>query len=291
MTHAVQDSQQPGGLYVVATPIGNLGDMSPRAVEVLRRVDRIAAEDTRHSRKLLQHFAIQTPLLAVHEHNEREVAPQLVEQLCAGGSLALICDAGTPLISDPGYKLVRLAREAGVRVIPVPGPSALVCALCASGLATDRFVFEGFLPARGAARRARLTELRHEPRTLVFYESNHRIVDCLQDLAGVFGGGRRAVLARELTKQFETLRDGTLDELAQWVADDSNQQKGEIVMLVAGRAAPAKYEVNAEAEQVLTVLLEELPVKLAAKLAARVTGLNKRDLYDRALQLKAPRDD
>lgn len=290
MTHSVQDSQQPGGLYVVATPIGNLGDMSPRAVEVLRRVDRIAAEDTRHSRKLLQHFAIQTPLFAVHEHNEREVAPQLVEQLCAGGSLALISDAGTPLISDPGYKLVRLAREAGVRVIPVPGPSALVCALCASGLATDRFVFEGFLPARGAARRARLTELQHEPRTLVFYESNHRIVDCLQDLVGVFGGGRRAVLARELTKQFETLRDGTLDELAQWVAADSNQQKGEIVTLVAGRAAPAKYEVNAEAERLLTVLLEELPVKLAAKLAARVTGLNKRDLYDRALQLKAPRD-
>lgn len=286
MTHSVQDSQQPGGLYVVATPIGNLGDMSPRAVEVLRGVDRIAAEDTRHSRKLLQHFAIQTPLLGLHEHNEREVAPQLVEQLCAGGSLALISDAGTPLISDPGYQLVRLARAAGVRVIPVPGPSALVCALCASGLATDRFVFEGFLPARGAARRARLTELQHEPRTLVFYESNHRIVDCLQDLAGVFGGGRRAVLARELTKQFETLRDGTLDELAQWVAADSNQQKGEIVMLVAGRAAPAKYEVNAEAERLLTVLLEELPVKLAAKLSARATGLNKRDLYARALQLK-----
>jgi len=289
MTDSVQDPQQRGSLYVVATPIGNLGDLSPRAVEVLRGVDRIAAEDTRHSRKLLQHFAIQTPLVAVHEHNEREVAPRLVEQLCAGRSLALISDAGTPLISDPGFNLVRLAREAGVRVIPIPGPSALVCALSASGLPTDRFVFEGFLPARRAARRNRLAELQRDTRTLVLYESSHRIAECLQDLAELFGDARRAVLARELTKQFETIRDGTLGELVQWVAADSNQQKGEIVLLVAGQAQPEKYQVTAEAEQLLAILLEELPVKLAAKLAARITGLNKRDLYDRALQLKAPR--
>jgi 16S rRNA (cytidine1402-2'-O)-methyltransferase len=289
MTDSQQDSPQPGSLYVVATPIGNLGDLSPRAVEVLRSVQRIAAEDTRHSRKLLQHFAIQTPLVAVHEHNERELAPRLVEQLRAGASLALISDAGTPLISDPGFNLVRLAREAGVRVIPVPGPSALVCALSASGLATDRFVFEGFLPAKRVARRARLAELHHDSRTLILYESSHRIVECLQDLAEVFGGGRHAVLARELTKQFETIRDASLEELAQWVATDRNQQKGEIVLLVAGCPQPEKYQVSAEAEQLLAILLDELPVKLAAKLAARITGLNKRDLYDRALQLKTPR--
>jgi 16S rRNA (cytidine1402-2'-O)-methyltransferase len=289
MTDSQQEAAPPGSLYVVATPIGNLGDLAPRAVEVLRSVERIAAEDTRHSRKLLQHFAIQTPLIAVHEHNEREIAPRLIEQLRAGGSLALISDAGTPLISDPGFNLVRLAREAGVRVIPVPGPSALVCALSASGLATDRFVFEGFLPARRAARRARLAELSHDSRTLVMYESSHRIVECLRDLAEVFGGGRHAVLARELTKQFETIRGASLDELAQWVAADHNQQKGEIVLLVAGCPQPEKYQVTAEAEQLLAILLEELPVKLAAKLAARITGLNKRDLYDRALQLKGMR--
>jgi 16S rRNA (cytidine1402-2'-O)-methyltransferase len=290
MTDSQQQAAPPGSLYVVATPIGNLGDLSPRAVEVLRSVERIAAEDTRHSRKLLQHFAIQTPLVAVHEHNERELAPRLVERLLAGGSLALISDAGTPLISDPGFNLVRLAREAGVRVIPVPGPSALVCALSASGLATDRFVFEGFLPARRAARRARLGELCHDSRTLVMYESSHRIGDCLRDLAEVFGSERHAVLARELTKQFETIRGASLEELRQWVGADSNQQKGEIVLLVAGRSQPDKNQVTAEAEQLLAILLEELPVKLAAKLAARITGLNKRDLYDRALQLKAPRD-
>ena len=290
MTDSQQEAAPPGSLYVVATPIGNLGDLAPRAVEVLRSVERIAAEDTRHSRKLLQHFAIQTPLVAVHEHNEREIAPRLVEQLRAGGSLALISDAGTPLISDPGFNLVRLAREAGVRVIPVPGPSALVCALSASGLATDRFVFEGFLPARRAARRARLAELCHDSRTLVMYESSHRIVDCLRDLAEVFGGERHAVLARELTKQFETIRGASLEELAQWVSVDSNQQKGEIVLLVAGRSQPEKHQVSAEAEQLLAILLEELPVKLAAKLTARITGLNKRDLYDRALQLKTQRN-
>ena len=290
MTDSQQEAAPPGSLYVVATPIGNLGDLAPRAVEVLRSVERIAAEDTRHSRKLLQHFAIQTPLVAVHEHNEREIAPRLVEQLRAGGSLALISDAGTPLISDPGFNLVRLAREAGVRVIPVPGPSALVCALSASGLATDRFVFEGFLPARRAARRARLGELCHDSRTLVMYESSHRIGDCLRDLAEVFGSERHAVLARELTKQFETIRGASLEELRQWVGADSNQQKGEIVLLVAGRSQPEKHQVSAEAEQLLAILLEELPVKLAAKLTARIAGLNKRDLYDRALQLKAARE-
>lgn len=290
MTDSQQEAVAPGSLYVVATPIGNLGDLSPRAVGVLRSVERIAAEDTRHSRKLLQHFAIQTPLIAVHEHNEREMAPRLIEQLRAGGSLALISDAGTPLISDPGFNLVRLAREAGVRVIPVPGPSALVCALSASGLATDRFVFEGFLPAKRVARRARLAALCHDNRTLVIYESSHRVVECLRDLAEVFGGERHAVLARELTKQFETIHGASLGELIRWVGTDSNQQKGEFVLLVAGCSQPERNQVTAEAEQLLAILLEELPVKLAAKLAARITGLNKRDLYNRALQMKTPPD-
>jgi 16S rRNA (cytidine1402-2'-O)-methyltransferase len=278
-----------GCLYVVATPIGNLGDLSPRAVEVLRCVDRIAAEDTRHSRRLLQHFSITTPLLALHEHNERELAPKLVDQLRAGRSMALISDAGTPLISDPGFNLVRLAREATLQVVPVPGPSAVICALSASGLPTDRFVFEGFLPARRAARRARLAELDADTRTLVLYESSHRIVDSLRDLGEIFGPERRAVLARELTKQFETIIDASLESLARQVAEDPDQQRGEMVILVAGRSARQAPGVSEEAERLLVILLEELPVTQAAKLAARITGSNRRALYQRALQIKADR--
>jgi len=275
-----------GTLYVVATPIGNLGDISARAIEILKQVDRIAAEDTRHSRRLMQHFAIQTPMLALHEHNERNLAPTLVEQLQAGQSIALVSDAGTPLISDPGFNLVRLAREAGVRVVPIPGPSALVCALSAAGLATDRFVFEGFLPAKSAARRNRLEQLAREPRTLVFYESSHRIAECLADMADVFGRERRAVLARELTKQFETIRQDQLGTLQHWVETDSNQQKGEMVVLVEGWSQPQDDTLDAEAEHILQVLMEELPIKTAAKLAARLTGLNKRELYERGVALK-----
>jgi 16S rRNA (cytidine1402-2'-O)-methyltransferase len=275
-----------GTLYVVATPIGHLGDISARAIEVLKQVDLIAAEDTRHSGRLLQHFAIQTPMLSLHEHNERNVAPGLIEQLQAGRSIALISDAGTPLISDPGFNLVRLARESGVRVVPIPGPSALICALSAAGLATDRFVFEGFLPSKSTARRNRLEQLAREPRTLVFYESSHRIFDCLADMAAVFGAARRAVLARELTKQFETIHQDELGALQQWVEADSNQQKGEIVVLVEGWSQSDDDALNTEAERVLQILMEELPVKTAAKLAARLTGLNKRDLYERGVALK-----
>lgn len=286
MTESIQIAAGSGTLYVVATPIGNLADISARAIAVLGQVDRIVAEDTRHSRKLMQHYAITTPLSALHEHNEREIAPQLVAQLSGGVSLAIISDAGTPLISDPGFNLVRLAREAGVPVVPVPGPSALVCALSVSGLPTDRFVFEGFLPAKSAARRSRIQELQAEPRTLIFYESSHRIVDCLRDMRDGFGATRRAVLARELTKQFETIRNAALDELLPWVENDPNQQKGEMVLLVAGEEQPEAGAVTVEAQQILAVLLEELPIKQAAKLAARITGLNKRALYERALQLK-----
>jgi len=276
-----------GALYVVATPIGNLLDMSQRAVEVLNTVDRIAAEDTRRTGRLLQHFAIQTPMVALHEHNERELAPGLVKQIGEGQTLALVSDAGTPLISDPGYRMVRLAREAGLNIIPVPGPSALIAALSASGLPTDHFVFEGFLPSRQTARKARLEALRSEPRTLVFYEASHRIVDCLKDMLVVYGVERRAVLARELTKQFETIRDGTLQELVRWISDDPNQQKGEFVVVVEGEQASEAHAVDAEAERVLNLLLDELPIKTAAKLAARITGVNKRALYDRALRIKA----
>ncbi len=283
-----EPDQSTGGgtLFVVATPIGHLGDISARAIEVLKQVDRIAAEDTRHSGRLMQHFAISTPMLALHEHNERKVAPALVGQLQAGQSIALISDAGTPLISDPGFNLVRLARQSDVRVVPIPGPSALVCALSAAGLATDRFVFEGFLPAKSVARRARLEQLVREPRTLVFYESSHRIVDCLGDMAEVFGDSRRAVLARELTKQFETIHQDELGTLQRWVKADSNQQKGEIVLLVEGWSQPDNDTLNAEAERVLQILMDELPVKTAAKLASRLTGLNKRELYERGVALK-----
>ncbi len=286
MSGPEQSAGSGGTLYVVATPIGHLGDISARAIEVLKQVDRIAVEDTRHSGRLLQHFAISTPMVAVHEHNERTIAPSLIESIQAGQSIALISDAGTPLISDPGFNLVRLARESGVRVVPIPGPSALVCALSAAGLATDRFVFEGFLSSKSAARRARLEQLAREPRTLVFYESSHRIVDCLGDMTGVFGDSRRAVLARELTKQFETIRQDELGALRSWVEADSYQQKGEIVVLVEGWSQPDDDSLNEEAERVLQVLMEELPVKTAAKLAARLTGLNKRALYERGVALK-----
>lgn len=275
-----------GVLYVVATPIGNLADMSQRAIDVLNAVDRIAAEDTRRSARLLQHYAIRTPMFALHEHNERELSPRLLEQLEQGQTLALISDAGTPLISDPGYRLVNLARAAGVQVVPVPGPSALIAALSVSGLPTDHFVFEGFLPSKQLARKARLEALRAEPRTLVFYEASHRVLDCLKDMQVAFGVERYAVLARELTKQFETVRGDSLQNLLRWVNDDPNQQKGEFVILVEGRQAAEGHAIDAEAERILTLLLEELPIKTAAKLAARITGLNKRALYDRALRMK-----
>jgi len=276
---------EAGTLYVVATPIGNLGDMTPRAVAVLQEVDVIAAEDTRHSGRLLAHFDIGTPSVALHEHNERSQAPRLVERLAAGESLALISDAGTPLLSDPGYHLVRLARERGIRVVPVPGASALMAALSVSGLPTDRFVFEGFLPAKQGPRRRRLQALAGEVRTLVFYEAPHRVLDTLQDMVAVMGAPRRAVLARELTKTFETVRDAPLGELAAWVREDADQQKGEIVLLLAGAPAGGEGSDEAEARRILGVLLDELPLSQASALAARLTGLKKKQLYQLGLSL------
>ena len=227
-----------GSLYVVATPIGNLDDISARALKVLRDVSLIAAEDTRHSLRLMQHFGISTPLGACHEHNERDEGSRFIQRLLAGEDVALISDAGTPLISDPGYHLVRQARAAGIPVVPVPGACALIAALSAAGLPSDRFIFEGFLPAKAVGRRTRLERLKEEPRTLIFYEAPHRILECLQDMELVFGPDRPALLARELTKTFETLKGLPLAELREFVESDSNQQRGECVVLVAGWTAP-----------------------------------------------------
>lgn len=279
---------QPGSLYVVATPIGNLDDISARALRILREVALIAAEDTRHSARLLQHFGIQTPLAACHEHNERDQGGRFLARLQAGEDVALISDAGTPLISDPGYHLVRQARAAGIAVVPVPGACALIAALSAAGLPSDRFIFEGFLPAKAAGRRARLEQVREEPRTLIFYEAPHRILECLQDMREVFGDDRPALLARELTKTFETLQGLPLAELCEWVAADSNQQRGECVVLVAGWQAPEGEDaVSAEALRVLDLLMAEMPLKRAAALAAEITGVRKNLLYQVALERKA----
>jgi 16S rRNA (cytidine1402-2'-O)-methyltransferase len=270
---------KPGKLWVVATPIGNLADLSPRARAILGQVDLIAAEDTRHSATLLQHCGIATHCVALHEHNEREISGQLVERLRAGAQIALISDAGTPLISDPGFRLVRAARSAGFAVSPVPGACAAIAALSAAGLPSDRFVFEGFLPPKAAARRAHLRTLRSETRTLIFYESSHRIVETIEDLVAEFGGTRLAVIARELTKMFETVLDGTLAELALRVAEDANQQRGEFVVLVAGADADAQAQRLAEGRRVFALLRVELPPGKAAKLAAEISGAARNALY------------
>lgn len=276
-----------GTLYVVATPIGNLEDMTPRAIRILSEVDLIAAEDTRHSGKLLKHFGIEAKTEALHEHNERSQVPRLIDILQAGKSIAFITDAGTPLVSDPGFHLVRSARQAGLTVIPVPGACAAIAALSAAGLPSDRFVFEGFPPAKSAARRAVFEKLCEEARTLIFYESPHRILESLQEMTEIFGPGREAVLARELTKQFETVRSGTLTELSEWVNHDPHQQLGEFVILIHGVPRAEREAVDEDAERVLRILLEELPVSQAVALAAKITGLKKNKLYDYALSLKA----
>ena len=281
--------QNTGVLYVVATPIGNLQDISARALEVLRTVPLIAAEDTRHSKKLLAHYGIGTRLLAVHEHNERDITGSLLRHLANGEDVALVSDAGTPLISDPGFYLVRAAREANMRVVPVPGASALVTALSVAGLPSDRFLFEGFLPSRQAARRQRLQALAAVTVTLVVYESSHRICASLRDMVECFGGDREATVARELTKTFETLLHGTLDELLQRVEADTNQQKGEFVVLVHGAAPRERSAVDADSLRMLEVLMAELPLKQAAGLAAKISGLSKNVLYEEGLKIKEVR--
>lgn len=283
-------TERAGILYVVATPIGNLQDISARALEVLGTVALIAAEDTRHSRKLLTHYGIATPLTALHEHNERAVTEKLLTTLRAGKDIALVSDAGTPLISDPGFHLLREVRKARIRTIPVPGASACITALSVAGLPTDRFVFEGFLPSRPVGRRQRLQTLRDEPRTLVFYEASHRICACLADMAQCLGGDREATVARELTKTFETVEQGTLAELDAWVRADANRQKGEFVVLVHGAPPPGDTGVNPASAAILDILLAELPLKQAAVLAAKITGQSRNRLYEHGLTLKKRRE-
>jgi 16S rRNA (cytidine1402-2'-O)-methyltransferase len=278
-----ESAVSPHTLYVVATPIGNLGDMTTRARAVLDGVDLIAAEDTRHTRQLLQAFGLQTPTISLHEHNEAQKAQALVQELAAGKSIALVSDAGTPLISDPGFSVVAAAREAGFAVVAIPGACAAIAALSVAGLPTDRFVFEGFLPAKGAARRERLRWLASEPRTLVFYEAPHRIAEVLVDLAAEFGSERAAVVSREITKRFETHYADTLSALAKRAGEDADMQRGELVIVVKGSAAQAA--TNVDAERLLRALLEELAPAQAAKIAARMTGEKRGELYDRALQI------
>ncbi|MCF6235798.1 MAG: 16S rRNA (cytidine(1402)-2'-O)-methyltransferase [Gammaproteobacteria bacterium] len=273
-------------LYVVSTPIGNLDDMTPRAVQVLSDVDLIAAEDTRHSGRLLQHFSISTRTMALHDHNERQVCGRLVERLQSGESIALISDAGTPLVNDPGYHLVHAAHQNKIKVVPVVGACAAIAALSVSGLASDRFAYEGFLPAKAGTRVHRLESLKDEARTLIFYEAPHRIIASLESLVLVLGHERIATLARELTKRFETVKQAPLGELLEWVRTDPNQQKGEIVLVVQGAPSRDSDEgIDSETQRILTLLLEELPTRQAAALAAKITGLKKNTLYKEALQI------
>ena len=286
--HGAQSSEGAGKLYVVATPIGNLGDISARALTVLAQADLVAAEDTRTTGHLLAHHGITAKLIALHEHNEMQRAAELIARIKAGKTIALVSDAGTPGISDPGALLVARAREAGITVCPVPGANAAVTALSVAGLPAPHFLFYGFLPAKSAARRAELEALRELSYTLVFYEAPHRVTECVAALAEVLGAAREIVIARELTKLFETIHRCPLGEAGAWLAADANRQRGEFVLIVSGAEAPLQEGLPAEAERVLTLLLAELPLKQSAALAAAITGARKNELYARALALRGP---
>ncbi len=281
------NNQDSGTLYVVATPIGNLGDMSQRAIEVLKQVDVIAAEDTRHSGRLLQHFVISTSAIAVHEHNETKVSADLVKRLEQGESIALISDAGTPLVSDPGYHLIRMAGDAGITVTPIPGACAAITALSASGMPSDHFSFEGFLPSKSAARKAILEKRVNETGTLIFYESPHRILDTLKDMTDIFGAERESVMARELTKKFETIKRAPLAELLSFVKADNDQQKGEFVILIHGaEKEPDTSADTQELQRVLKILLNRVSLKEAVAIAVEITSLKKNQVYEQAVMLK-----
>ena len=271
-------------LSIVATPIGNLGDITLRALDTLRTADVIACEDTRHARRLLDHHDIRSQLLALHEHNEQQAAAKLLALLADGKSVALISDAGTPAISDPGARAVAAVRQAGYRVTPLPGPNAAIAALSAAGLDDAQFHFVGFLPAKSGARRTALESLKSLPATLVFYEAPHRIEETLADLAALLGPAREIVIARELTKLFEQIERLPLADAPAWLAADENHRRGEFVLLVA--APPPATGLDAGTERILALLLAELPVKQAAKLAAAITGQSKNALYERALEIK-----
>lgn len=274
----------PGTLYVVATPIGNLADLTPRAREVLASVALIAAEDTRHTRQLLQTCGIGTALTSLHEHNEAQKSAELVARLAQGESIALVSDAGTPLVSDPGFDLVAAARRAGIAVIAIPGACAAIAALSVAGLPTDRFVFEGFLPAKSAARGERLDQLAREQRTMVFYEAPHRLTEVLRDMARILGADRNASISRELTKRFETTYSGTLAQLSEAAEHDSDMSRGEIVIVVSGASATSSA-LELDGDALLRALLEELSPSQAAKVAAHITGRKRSDLYNAALKM------
>ncbi|MEJ2620019.1 MAG: 16S rRNA (cytidine(1402)-2'-O)-methyltransferase [Candidatus Thiodiazotropha sp.] len=274
-----------GVLYVVATPIGNLDDLTPRAVETLKQVDFIAAEDTRHTRPLLRHYAIDTPMRSLHQFNERAKMETLLAELNGGASIALVSDAGTPLISDPGFPLVRGYAAAGGRIVPIPGASAVACALSAAGLPTDRFLFAGFPPRSHSQRLKWLQELAAERSTLIFYEASHRVVESLQDMTTVFGSEREAVIAREMTKTYETFLRGNLEFLLQTLQQQEDQRKGEFVILIDGATVVSQSRVEVDVEQMLVTLLAELPLKQAVSLAAIITGIKKNKLYNQALDL------
>jgi len=280
-------SIERGTLYVVATPIGNRGDISERARTVLAQATLVLAEDTRRTRPLLRELGISTPLAALHDHNERSRVEALITRLLDGDTLALVSDAGTPLISDPGYLLVRAARDHGVPVRPIPGPCAAIAALSVAGIPADRFAFEGFLPPKAVSRRKVLATLQHETRTLVFYEAVHRIRETLDDLSDIFGPTRRASLARELTKLHETVRDGSLSELAAWARDDKDVLRGEIVLVVEGGVATAAATMDARA--LVIELANELPAGKAAAVAAKVTGEPRKQLYQWLLDHEEPK--
>ena len=269
-----------GILYIVATPIGNLQDITHRALDTFAQVDLIAAEDTRHSGLLLSHYGIKKPFFALHDHNEQEKAHILVEKLKQGSHIALISDAGTPLISDPGFHLVRQCREAGIRVVPLPGACAAITALCASGIASDRFCFEGFLPAKSKARKDKLENIAEEDRTLIFYESTHRILDTLEDMQSVLGDDRYIVLAREITKTWETITGNTIKNLREWLLEDPNRTKGEMVLIVEGKPkSDNNDEISPQAVKALELIAEELPLKKAAAIVAELYGYKKNALY------------
>ncbi|KRP19678.1 MAG: 16S rRNA (cytidine(1402)-2'-O)-methyltransferase [Porticoccaceae bacterium] len=279
------NSNQSGTLYIVATPIGNLGDMVPRAIETLQSVSAIACEDTRHSKKLLDHFRIDKPLVAYHDHSDKTSSYKILKRLASGQDIALISDAGTPLISDPGYRLVLAAREQGFAVVPIPGACAAIAALSVAGLPTDKFRFIGFLPAKSSQRIKSFEQLKGVDETMVFYEAPHRILECLKDAIAVFGGAHIGFIAREITKTFETYLYGTLAELLVKVETDSNQQRGEIV-LVLGASEITTTATSVDDERLLRLLLTELPAAKAAALAAKITGGDKKQFYQMALAQK-----
>ncbi|NND00785.1 MAG: 16S rRNA (cytidine(1402)-2'-O)-methyltransferase [Gammaproteobacteria bacterium] len=287
MNQISKTASQPGTLFVVATPIGNLGDISHRALEILSRVKLVLAEDTRHSKRLLYHYGISTKLRSCHEHNETSLVAWVKAQLQDGHDLALICDAGTPLISDPGFVLIRELRAQHCNIAAVPGASSIIAALSVAGMPTDSFVFDGFLPARASARRTRLMRYRTEPRTIVILESSHRIIACIQDIVDVLGGERKIVIARELTKKFETVSDGQALEILGLLQQDADQTRGEFVLLMEGAREVSSDQLEVSA--VLRVLMAELPLKQASGLAAKLTGKRKNDIYQLALAIKSGR--